>query len=76
VHADGGVVPQAINELIGTTLPEERKRPWPGCLSTSWAECRSGTNMSEIGDARLTVLAKDKNRITRLKIERLEPEMR
>lgn len=75
VHADAGVSPLAVNELIRTHLPDEEERTLAGLFIDELGRVPERYEHVDIANARLTVLAKDKNRITRLKIERVEPEL-
>lgn len=71
VYADGSVWPGEINELLACRLPEDDVDTLAGLFIDTVGHVPKKHESVQIGDARLTVLAKDQNRITRLKIEKL-----
>lgn len=73
VFADGSVWPGEINELLGCRLPEERVDTLAGLFIDTVGHVPEKHESVEFNDARLTVLAKSDNRVTRLKIERMIP---
>lgn len=71
VYADGSVWPGEINELLACRLPEEHVDTLAGLFIDTVGHVPDKHESVQIEDARLTVLAKDQNRVTRLKIEKL-----
>ncbi|MEW6050468.1 MAG: hemolysin family protein [Candidatus Zixiibacteriota bacterium] len=71
VHADGSVWPGEVNELLGTKLPEEEAETIAGLFIDEAGRVPDRYESVQLADAKLTVLAKDKNRIMRMKVEKL-----
>jgi len=70
VYADGDVWPGDINEMLDSHLPEDNVDTLAGLIleKTGYVPVKKETIV--IADIRLTVLAKDENRILRLKAEK------
>ncbi len=73
VYANGEVWPGDVNELIFTNLPEDQSDTLAGLFIDRVGHVPSKNEAVEVGDARLTVLAKLQHRILRLKIEKIAP---
>lgn len=73
VHADGSVWPGEVNELIGSHLPEEEAATVAGLFIDEAGRVPDRYEAMQLADVRMTVLAKLRNRIMRLKIEKLPP---
>ena len=71
-YADGSVWPGEINELLACRLPEDHVDTLAGLFIDTVGHVPEKHESVLIGDAVLTVLAKDQNRVTRLKVEKLE----
>jgi putative hemolysin len=72
-YADATVWPGEINELLSCRLPEDNIDTLAGLFIDTVGHLPEKHETVRIADARLTVLAKDENRIVRLKIEKVEP---
>ena len=70
-YADGNVWPGEINELLNCNLPEETAETLAGLFMDTVGRLPEKHESIQIADARLTVLAKDENRVLRMKIEKL-----
>jgi len=70
-YADGTVWPGEINELMGFHLPEKGAETLAGIFIDIIGRFPDKNESLQIADVRLTVLAKDKNRILRLKLEKV-----
>jgi putative hemolysin len=73
VHADGSVWPGQINELLQCSLPEDEDKTLAGLFIDEIGRVPERYESVIIADTKLTVLAKDKNRIVRLKVEKVQP---
>ena len=73
VYANGEVWPGDVNDLIFTNLPEDQSDTLAGLFIDRVGHVPSKNEAVEVGDARLTVLAKLQHRILRLKIEKIAP---
>lgn len=70
--ADGLVWPGEANDLLHCHLPEERIETLAGLLMDELGRLPIKNETVQIADTSITVLEVDGNRLTRLKIERLE----
>jgi putative hemolysin len=73
VHADGTVWPGEINELLQCSLPEDEDKTLAGLFIDEVGHVPERYESVVIADTKLTVLAKEKNRLVRLKVERVQP---
>jgi CBS domain containing-hemolysin-like protein len=71
VYANGDVWPGDVNELINGDLPEESHDTLAGLIMEELGRLPDKHEVVRIADVRLTVLAKDKNRILRVKLQKL-----
>ncbi len=71
-YIDGSVWPGAVNELMSTNLPEDKAETLAGLMIDKIGHLPSREDTVIIADARLSILEIDHNRLTRLKVERLE----
>lgn len=71
VHADGSVWPGEINESIGSHLPEEDAATVAGLFIDEAGRVPDRYESMQLADVKMTVLAKQHNRLMRLKIEKL-----
>lgn len=71
--ADGSVWPGAINELMGTQLRFEEVDTLAGLVIDHLGRVPETNEQIEVEEVRITVLKKEKNRLTRLKLEKLPP---
>ncbi len=69
--ADGSVWPGEINQLLDTHLPDDQAETLAGLFMDTVGRLPDKYESVKVGDCRMTVLTKDKNRILRVKIERL-----
>jgi len=74
LYANADVWPGDINELIDTHLPEEDYDTLSGLIMEELGRLPEKQEAVQISDVRLTVLAKDKNRLLRLKLEKVSPK--
>ena len=74
VYARGDVWPGEINEQLGTTLPEDQSDTLAGLFVDESGRMPDKYQAVTVADARMTILAKDKHRILRLKIEKIARE--
>jgi putative hemolysin len=70
-YAVGTVWPGQVNEMLSTHLPEEKADTLAGLFIDAAGYVPEKRESLNLADARLTVLAKDENRIIRLKVEKL-----
>jgi putative hemolysin len=70
-YANGSVWPGEVNELLGVNLPEDQADTLAGLFMETVGRMPQKHESIEIADTRLTVLAKDENRILRLKVEKV-----
>lgn len=70
-YAAGDVWPGDVNDLLGTHLPEDSFDTLAGLYMDTIGRLPEKNESLEIEDARLTILAKDENRILRLKLEKI-----
>jgi len=71
LYADADVWPGDVNEQIEAHLPEDAHDTLAGMLMEELGRVPEKNESVQIADVRLTVLAKAKNRILRLKLEKL-----
>lgn len=69
--ADGAVWPGEINELLDTHLPDDQAETLAGVFMDAIGRLPDKYESIKIADCRMTVLTKDKNRILRVKVERI-----
>ncbi len=69
--ADGTVWPGAINELMGSHLPEDRAETLAGLVIDYLGRVPEKNESFEIADMRIVILEQDRNRLTRLKLEKI-----
>ncbi|UCC43730.1 MAG: HlyC/CorC family transporter [Candidatus Zixiibacteriota bacterium] len=74
VFADGTVWPGEVNDLLQSNLPEEKAETLAGLFIDTVDRFPDKNESIQIEDVRLTVLAKEKNRILRLKVEKIQSE--
>ncbi|MBD3404417.1 DUF21 domain-containing protein [candidate division GN15 bacterium] len=72
-YANGTVWPGELNELLRVHLPEEHVDTLAGLFIDTVGHVPEKHEAVQIADARLTVLAKQDNRILRLKVEKVMP---
>ena len=72
VYASGDVWPGEINELLGADLPEDRSDTLAGLFVEESGRMPDKYQAVAIADTRMTILAKDKHRILRLKVEKVK----
>ena len=72
-YANGTVWPGELNELLQVHLPEEHVDTLAGLFIDTVGHVPEKHEAVQIVDARLTVLAKQDNRILRLKVEKVMP---
>ena len=72
--ADSSVWPGEANELLNSSLPEDDADTLAGLFMDAVGRLPDKNESVRIHDVKLTVLAKDENRILRLKLERIEGE--
>jgi len=70
-YAAGDVWPGDVNDLMDTHLPEDSFDTLAGLYMDTTGRLPEKNESLKIEDARLTILAKDENRILRLKIEKI-----
>jgi len=73
LYANADVWPGDVNELIDTHLPEDDYDTLSGLIMEELGRLPEKQEAVRIADVRLTVLAKDKNRLLRLKLEKVPP---
>ncbi|MEE8576882.1 MAG: hemolysin family protein, partial [candidate division Zixibacteria bacterium] len=71
LYADGDVWPGDINETINSHLPEDNVDTLAGLYIDTVGHVPELNERIDIADCRLTVIAKEKNRILRIKIEKV-----
>lgn len=71
VYADGIVWPGAVNELLNSDLPEEQNNTLAGLFMDTLGRMPEREESIIIGGLKISVLRKDKNRLTRLKLEKI-----
>jgi len=71
VYAKGDVWPGEINELLDTDLPEDQSDTLAGLFVDESGRMPDKYQAVTVADTRMTILAKDKHRILRLKIEKI-----
>ncbi len=69
--ADGAVWPGAVNELMGSHLPEDKVETLAGLVIDHIGRLPYKGESIVIEDMKITVLTLDQNRLTRLKLERV-----
>ncbi len=70
-YVDGAVWPGEINELLGVHLPEETADTIAGLFIEEVGHLPDRYESARIADVKLTILAKDRNRVLRMKIEKV-----
>ncbi len=70
-YADGTIWPGAINELMGSNLPEENVETLAGLVIDHLGRVPTKNETAEIADMRITVLEQRGNRLARLKLEKI-----
>ena len=73
VFADGAVWPGAVNELIGSHLPEDKVETLAGLVIDHIGRLPHKGESIVIEDMKITVLTIEHNRLTRLKLELITP---
>lgn len=73
-YANGTVWPGEVNELLDVRLPEEHVDTLAGLFTDTVGHVPEKHETVRIANTRLTVLAKQENRILRLKVEKLPPQ--
>lgn len=71
LYAKGDLWPGEINEQLGTNLPEDQSDTLAGLFVDESGRMPDKYQAVSIADTRMTILAKDKHRILRLKIEKV-----
>ncbi len=71
VYARGDVWPGEINELLDTDLPVDQSDTLAGLFVDESGRMPDKYQAVTVADTRMTILAKDKHRILRLKIEKV-----
>jgi len=74
LYADGDVWPGDANEVIDSHLPEDAHDTLAGLIMEALGRLPYRNETVDIADVRLTILAQDKNRILRLKLEKVVTE--
>jgi len=74
LYADGDVWPGDANEVIDSHLPESEHDTLAGLIMDTLGRLPDKHETVEIADVYLTILSKDKNRILRLKLEKIATE--
>ena len=69
--ADGLVWPGALNELMDSNLPEDQAETIAGLIIDKLGRFPERNESVEIADMRITVLEKEKHRLTRLRLEKI-----
>lgn len=72
VYADGSVWPGAVNELIGCKLPEVGVDSLAGLIIDRLGKIPKKDFVLTIDKVKITILEMDQNRLTRLKLEKLD----
>lgn len=70
VYADGSVWPGEINRVLTCSLPEDTAETLAGLFMDIVGHLPEKNETLRVGDATLTILARDHNRIIRMKIEK------
>lgn len=73
-YADGTVWPGAVNELMDSRLPEDRAETLAGLVIDTVGHLPSKNDTVIISDMKITILQLTDNRLTRLKLERVQPQ--
>jgi len=68
--AEGSVWPGAVNELLDSRLPEDQAETLSGLFFDALGHLPEKNESVEIADIVITVLERDENRLTRLKLEK------
>ena len=68
--AEGSVWPGAVNELLDSRLPEDQAETLAGLFFDTLGHLPEKNESVEIADIVITVLERDENRLTRLKLEK------
>jgi putative hemolysin len=75
VYADGDVWPGEVNEILDSHMPEDSHDTLAGLLMETTGRLPEKNETIDIADVRLTILAKDENRILRLKLEKIDKDI-
>ncbi len=75
-YADSAVWPGEVNELLGSHLPEDNVDTLAGLFIDSVGHFPAKRETLTIADVKLTVLATDKNRILRFRVEKTPEEQK
>ncbi|RKX25756.1 MAG: hypothetical protein DRP47_09270 [Candidatus Zixiibacteriota bacterium] len=70
-YADGSVWPGAINELMGSNLPESDADTLAGLIIDHLGRLPNREDIINIADMKISILKQDNIRLTRLKLERV-----
>ncbi|UCG61528.1 MAG: HlyC/CorC family transporter [Candidatus Zixiibacteriota bacterium] len=71
VYADGLVWPGEINELMGSTLPEDKAETLAGLFISHLGRLPEKDETVTIGDMLISVLEREDNRLVRLKLAKI-----
>lgn len=71
--ADGAVWPGDVNDLMGTELPVDASETLAGLFIERVGHMPEKYESTQVADVRMIILSKDKNRILRLKLEKIPP---
>jgi putative hemolysin len=72
--ANGAVWPGEVNDLLGTNLPVDISETLAGLFIETVSHMPDKYESTQVADIKMTILSKDKNRILRLKLEKVEPQ--
>ena len=72
-YADGSVWPGAINELMNSNLPEDKVETLAGLVIDSLGRLPKRDETIQVADMKITVLEQINNRVTRLKLTKIDP---
>lgn len=75
VYADGDVWPGEVNEILDSHMPEDTHDTLAGLLMETTGRLPEKNETIDVADVRLTILAKDENRILRLKLEKVDKDI-
>ncbi len=70
--AEGSVWPGAVNELIGCNLPEAGVDSLAGLIIDKLGKIPKKNDIIEIENVKISILEMDQNRMTRLKLEKID----
>jgi magnesium and cobalt transporter len=72
--ADGAVWPGEINEIFRSNLPEDKADTLAGLFIDTIGRFPKKNESIQIADIKMTVLVQDRNRIVRMKLEKVPPQ--